>query len=92
MDEIQGTCELCGRHRSVTFHHLIPRTVHSNKWFKKRFTREEMNSGIYICRSCHSYLHKHFTHKQLARELNTKEALLSNEIVQRLVEWAKKRA
>jgi len=44
-----GNCELCKRENELTFHHLIPRTNHKNKWFKKNFTREEMNQGINIC-------------------------------------------
>jgi hypothetical protein len=86
-----GRCELCDRQRRLTYHHLIPRTVHGNKWFKKRFGRAEMARGINICWACHSYLHKHFSEKELARNLNTKEALLENEIVRRRVEWVRKR-
>ena len=39
------------------FHHLIPRTVHTNKWFKKRYTREQMREGINVCTSCHHAIH-----------------------------------
>jgi hypothetical protein len=91
MDENTGeaACELCGRMRALTFHHLIPRTVHSNRWFKKRFTREQMNSGILICRACHHYLHQHFDHKQLARDLNTLDALHANEKIRTYLDWAR---
>lgn len=82
---------MCGRQRPLTFHHLIPRTVHSNKWFRHRFSRDEMQRGIDICRACHSYVHKHFAHKELARDLNTLDALLANETIRRYVEWARKR-
>ncbi len=32
------SCELCQRtpRKGTTEHHLIPRTCHRNKWFKKR--------------------------------------------------------
>ncbi|MBN1313751.1 MAG: hypothetical protein JXB30_20270 [Anaerolineae bacterium] len=86
-----GKCELCGRIRPLTFHHLIPRTCHSNKWFKKNFKREEMSRGINICYSCHSYLHDAFSEKDLGRYLNTKEALLAEDKIQRFVEWIKRR-
>lgn len=84
-------CELCGRRRRLTFHHLIPKTVHANKWFKKRFSPDEMRRGLNLCRQCHSYLHRHFSEKELARTLNTREALLANDKVRRWVEWARKR-
>lgn len=86
-----GTCELCGRRRRLTFHHLIPKTLHTNKWFRKNFSREEMSRGLDICRACHSYLHKHFSEKDLGRSLNTRDALLDNEKIRRWVSWAKKR-
>ncbi len=91
-DDSSQRCELCGRARPLTFHHLIPRSCHSNKWFKKRFTPQEMRRGIRICRQCHSYLHYHFSEKEMGQRLNTKEALLANEKVRRCVEWARKRA
>ena len=52
-------CRLCGRvmRHGTTEHHLIPRTCHSNKWFKKRFTRDQMRETIPVCRDCHSSIH-----------------------------------
>lgn len=89
--DIPGQCKLCGRTRPLTFHHLIPRTCHSNKWFKKTFSREEMSRGIDLCYECHSHLHGQFSEKELGRHLNTQEALLANESIQRFVEWMRKR-
>ncbi len=86
-----GPCELCGRPRHLTFHHLIPRTCHSNKWFRKRFSREEMSSrGLDLCRQCHSYIHDRFDEKELGRELNTRDTLLSHDKVFRFVQWVRK--
>lgn len=84
------TCELCGRAAPTSFHHLIPRTLHSNKWFKKRFTREQMNDGLDLCRQCHSAVHQFIDHKSLAREYHTKEALLSHPKVANFVRWVAK--
>lgn len=85
-----GPCELCGRQRPLTFHHLIPRTCHSNKWFRKRFSRAEMQSrGLNLCRDCHSYLHRQFTEKELGRRLNARELLLADEAVARFVAWVR---
>ena len=83
-------CVLCGSGHSITFHHLIPRTCHSNKWFKKHFDKNEMRErGIQVCRRCHSFIHKQFPEKQLGRELNTLEKLLAHEKMAAFVEWAK---
>lgn len=84
-------CLLCGSRHNITFHHLIPRTCHSNKWFKKRYTTQQMREdGIDICRKCHSYLHKKFSEKELGRELNTLEKIRANEVMAAYVEWARK--
>ena len=86
-----NACELCGRLQLLTFHHLIPRTCHSNKWFKKRFTREDMQTrGLDLCRKCHSFIHSHFEEKELGRALNTRDALLDNEKIFRFVQWVRK--
>ena len=38
-------CELCGSEDVHNFHHFIPRTLHSNKWFKKRYTPAALPAG-----------------------------------------------
>ena len=86
-----GPCELCNRERELTFHHLIPRTLHKNKWFKKNFTKEDMNSGINVCQDCHSSIHKFINEKDLGKNYNTKELLLSHEQVLKFVKWISKR-
>ena len=50
-------CELCQSEDAHNFHHFIPRTLHSNKWFKKRYTRKQMQAGIEVCKSCHTAIH-----------------------------------
>lgn len=85
-----GHCELCGREKVLTFHHLIPRTLHTNKWFKKRFTREEMAKGLWVCRPCHSTIHRYLKEKDLGRSYHTREKLLEHEMIARYVAWARK--
>jgi len=71
-----GTCALCCRsERVLTAHHLIPRTLHRNRWFKKNFSREQMNETVDLCRDCHSAIHRFVDEKTLGREVNTLEAL-----------------
>lgn len=86
-----GICEMCKKPSKLTFHHLIPKSTHKNKWFRKNFGREDMlTRGIDICRKCHSFLHKTYSEKYLGRELNTLDKLLSDEKISKYVNWAKK--
>ena len=79
-------CELCKRNIELTFDHLIPRSLHSNKWFEKNFDKEYMKShGIYVCRDCHDMIHNTFDEKTLWREYNTLEKLLS---VESIIKWS----
>ncbi len=85
------SCALCGGIDLITFHHLIPKSCHRNKWFKKHFTKTEMRErGVYVCRKCHSFIHKQFSEKCLGRELNTVEKLKSNAVIAKYVQWATK--
>lgn len=86
-----GFCEMCEKKKELTFHHLIPKSTHKNKWFKKNFTKDEMTlSGINVCRQCHNFIHKTYTEKDLGRHFNTKEKILSDEKISKFVEWARK--
>ena len=82
-------CELCGRDSQVlTFHHLIPRCLHSNKWFKKRYTREQLSQGIMICKDdCHKMIHKFISEKELGRSFNTLEKLKRHQKVKKYIRW-----
>ena len=87
-------CELCERFpkRGLTRHHLIPRTCHSNKWFRKRYARDEMNRTIGVCRDCHSAIHR-FTpsEKELGRRFNTLQKLATHPELARFVAWVRRR-
>lgn len=84
-------CELCGSGITDSFHHLIPRTVHTNKWFKKRYTREQLSQGIDVCRSCHRAIHNIIPDaKELGREYNALEKLKAHPKIASHIEWRKK--
>ena len=90
----QRPCELCNRvtRRGTTEHHLIPRTCHSNKWFKKRFTREQMHRTVSLCRDCHSAIHRLVPReKELGRDFNTLESLRQHERIGEFVRWVSHR-
>lgn len=85
-------CSLCGREKPLTFHHLIPRKCHRNKWFQKNFDKMDMKTrGIEVCRDCHRHIHVSFTEKELGRHYNTREALLEQEEIKKFVEWVRKK-
>lgn len=83
-------CELCNRSENVILdeHHLIPKTLHSSKWYKKNFSKEELkNSKILVCRDCHDAIHQFIPEKELGKNYNTKEKLLGHEKVAGFVKW-----
>jgi 5-methylcytosine-specific restriction endonuclease McrA len=89
--ETENLCELCGRTKKLTFHHLIPKTCHSNKWFKKNFTTADMKTrGIYVCQHCHDFIHSQYSEKELGKSYNTKEILLQNSKIKEFIRWVRK--
>lgn len=91
-EEEDNRCALCERVVArTTRHHLIPVTLHKNKWFRKNFTREEMHTVVPLCRDCHRTVHKFISHKGLGREYNTIEKLLEHPKLGKFVEWVSKR-
>lgn len=81
-------CALCAREAPLTFHHLIPRTLHSNKWFRKNYSRADLMRGIDLCRPCHSAVHAFIPNKDLGRHYATLETLREHPDVQRFSSWA----
>lgn len=81
-----GLCSLCNVNYATSFHHMIPKAV-----FKKRYIRQEFNKqGVTqhvkpLCRPCHMFIHKAFTHEELALEYNTIEKMRANGLVRKFV-------
>jgi len=83
-------CEICEREVPLTYHHLIPREVHK-KALKRGWHPEWMlNSVAWLCRPCHSTVHRLASNEVLARELYTVEKLLGMEEVERWRGWVGK--
>ena len=76
-----NACALCKRNTmKLTFHHLIPRKMHSKKYVKKNHPNIELNRyGINLCIPCHKQLHKLFTHRELALEYYSAERIIASE-------------
>lgn len=85
-----GDCPLCGRTVPLTFHHLIPKKLHRRTRFKKRYSKPELNQGVFICRLCHNGIHDHYDEMTLAKEFNSFEKLQADLNIQRHAEWAAK--
>ena len=86
-------CELCRSEEAHNFHHFIPRTLHANKLFKKRFTRDQMQQGMELCKSCHTAIHDLIPDaKELGRSYNTRRKLLAHPQLRKFVRWKQRRA
>jgi hypothetical protein len=85
-------CELCQSESAHNFHHFIPRTLHRNKWFKKRYARAQMQAGLKLCKSCHDPIHDLIPDEQeLGRHYHTMEKLLAHPLVAGYVKWKRER-
>ena len=91
MDVVMN-CEMCGREELCNDHHLIPKTNHTNKWFKKNFTMDDMKHRILMtCYDCHSAIHRFIPdEKELGKHYNTKEKLLTHPEIAKFVAWVKR--
>ncbi|HEX8087367.1 MAG TPA: hypothetical protein VF762_00845 [Blastocatellia bacterium] len=73
-----GACALCERAVAhISKHHLTPKS-------------EGGAETIDLCSACHKTLHKFFTNRTLAKELNTIDALRRNPEVRRYLAWVRK--
>ncbi|MGB1544047.1 MAG: hypothetical protein ACPHBL_10930 [Spongiibacter marinus] len=89
----QQPCQLCERQVALTFHHLIPRKLHRRPRFYKRFNRNELNTGVWLCSPCHSGIHQLYDELTLGQQFSSLEALRGDEAIARHVRWvAKQRA
>ncbi|TLD20083.1 Bifunctional cytochrome P450/NADPH reductase [Venturia nashicola] len=81
-------CEICGReHVGLSYHHLIPRSVHA-KVLKRGWHKEwELSKVAWLCRACHSFVHKIESNESLAREWFTIERLAERDDVKKWVQW-----
>ncbi len=82
---------MCGRENECNEHHVIPRKLHSKKRFKRKFTKEELNETITLCKyDCHRAVHKYIKHKELAFHYRTVEKLLAHPDLKRFIAWIQK--
>ena len=90
MNDLQE-CALCGMEDALEQHHLIPRAMHKRKWFRNRFSKDEMKlRTVDICPLCHTFIHRQWSEKELGSELNTVGKLLETDLVQNFITYARK--
>ena len=87
-------CALCNleyNEDEINFHHLIPKSFHSNKKIAKLFNKEYLNTyGVYLCKACHNKLHSCITEREMAVNLNTIEKIKENEDIKNWIIWKQK--
>ena len=86
-------CEICARGDDVvnlTYHHLIPRSTHALVRKRALHPEERLQAVAWLCRPCHSMVHRVASNEELARTWYTVEKLLEREDVQRWRTWASK--
>lgn len=83
-----NACELCARDWiPLTYHHLVPRSVHA-KALKRGWHKDwEVDKVAWLCRACHSFIHRMVGNEELARQWHEMEWIREREDVRRWVGW-----
>jgi hypothetical protein len=84
----KSACEICERDWiPLSYHHLIPKQVHS-KVLKRGWHEEwKLNSVAWLCRACHCFVHRMASNEDLARNWYTVDRILEREDVQEWARW-----
>ncbi|KAI9654703.1 MAG: hypothetical protein M1831_005290 [Alyxoria varia] len=87
-DSKPDECELCDRSWiPLTAHHLVPREV-AEKAVKRGWVSEkDVGNVAWLCRACHSFIHRCESNEELARSWKTVTDLAAREDVIRWVKW-----
>ncbi len=85
-----AACATCGREVPLTFHHLIPRKLHRRNYFRRRYDRDTLNQGIYVCRPCHRGIHRLYDEMTLGRDFGSLQSLLGDAALARHFAWVGK--
>ena len=64
--------------------------MHRRSFFKKHYTKEEKQTGVMICRQCHSGIHRFYDEMTLAKELNTLELIKQDPRLAAFFHWVSK--
>ncbi|QEG38163.1 hypothetical protein UC8_01160 [Roseimaritima ulvae] len=85
-------CELCGIDEAFNKHHLIPRHCHRKNRWKRRFSKEQMQHTISVCKMCHHSVHAFIPdEKELGRDYYSIEKLKSHPDIAKYLKWKRRR-
>lgn len=65
------------------------RELHQRYKGRKGMSAQQLAAGVWICRPCHSAVHRAEDNRALAESYNTLEALKAHPQVARFAEWAR---
>jgi hypothetical protein len=85
-----GVCPVCTREIELVVHHLIPKAVQTENWFKNHFKPEQFEEKIMVCVDCHNAIHKFHDSRELGQEMNTLEKILADEKIVKFAKFAAK--
>lgn len=72
----------------MTRHHLIPKSLHTKAYVRKRFAKEQrISATLWVCRPCHNQIHRLFSEKELALNYSSRDALLADPRLKTFVDW-----
>ena len=78
-----SACEICERDWiPLTYHHLIPKAVRAKVLKRDWHPEHLLNSVAWLCRACHSFVHRMASHEELARKWYIVELICEREDVQ----------
>lgn len=84
-------CEICERDWvPMTYHHLIPKAVHARVLKRGWHDEQLLNSVAWLCRACHSFVHRMASNEELAKEWYTVDKICEREDVQKWATWVRK--
>lgn len=86
-----SACEICERDWvPMTYHHLIPRQIHAKVLKRGWHEEQQLNSVAWLCRACHSFVHRMAPNEELAREWYTIDRICEREDVQKWAQWVRR--
>jgi hypothetical protein len=70
-------CELCERDWvPLTYHHLIPKSTHARVLKRGWHDEDDLNRVAWLCRACHSWVHRLASNEELAKSWYTVDLIL----------------
>lgn len=64
--------------------------MHRRTYFRKHFSKTELDAGIDICRQCHKGIHRTYDEMTLAKQYNTLDKIKDDETLSTFFAWVSK--